>query len=80
MRCAHLRYGMGTEPDEEVVALLVEQRVGERGARRDDLDHVAFDDALGLFGVFDLLADGDFATELDEFGQITFHGVVGHAG
>ena len=71
---------MRAEADEEVVALLVEHGVGERSARGDDLDYVAFDNAFGLFGIFDLLADGDLAPELDEFGQIAFHGVVGHAG
>ena len=68
---------MGTETDEKVIALLIEHRVGKRCARGDDLDHVALDDALGLFWVFDLLADSDFATELDKFGQIAFHGVIG---
>ena len=69
--------GMQPEADEEVIALLVKHRIGKRGARRNNLHYVAFDDALGLFGVFDLLADGDFAAELDQFGQITFHRVVG---
>ena len=71
---------MCAEADEEVVALLVEHGVGERSARGDDLDYIALDYALGLFGIFDLLADGDLAPELDEFGQIAFHGVMGHAG
>tara|TARA_B100000676_G_C17687411_1_gene634491 strand:+ start:187 stop:660 length:474 start_codon:yes stop_codon:yes gene_type:complete len=72
--------GCGQSPDEEVVALLVEHRVGECGARRDDLYHVALDHALGLLGVFDLLADSDFAAHLDELGQVAFHRVVRHAG
>ena len=70
---------MRAEADEEVVALLVEHGIGERSARGDDLDYVALDHALGLFGIFDLLANGDLAPELDEFGQIAFHGVMGHA-
>ena len=71
---------MRAEADEEVVALLVEHGVGKRSARGDDLDYITLDYALGLFGIFDLLADGDLAPELDEFGQIAFHGVVRHAG
>ena len=70
---------MRAEADEEVVALLIEHGVGKRGARGDDFYYVALDYALGLFGVFDLLADGDLAPELDEFSQIAFHGVMGHA-
>ena len=52
------------EADEEVVALLIEHGVGKRGARGDDFDYVALDYAFGLFGIFDLLADGDLAPEL----------------
>ena len=48
-------------------------------ARRQDLDDLAPDDALGRLGVLDLLADGHFEALPQELGQVGSDGVIGDA-
>ena len=66
--------------DEGVVVGFVEERVlGER-AGRHDADDLALDDALGLLGILDLLADGDLVSGDDELSEIVLERVVGDSG
>ena len=48
-------------------------------ARRQDLDDLAPDDALGRLGVLDLLADGHLEALAQELRQVGADGVIGHA-
>jgi hypothetical protein len=49
------------------------------GAWRQHARDAPFDQPFGEFGVFDLVADGDAVAFLDEFGEVAFVGVDGHA-
>ena len=53
-------------------------RVGQR-AGRDDADDLALDEALGLARVFDLIADGDAETLLDQARDVAVDRVKRHA-
>ena len=68
------------EPAEVVVLLLFQHPLTEGNARRNNFRYTAFDQFLGEFGVFQLVADGHFVTGPDQFGEITFYGVVREAG
>jgi len=65
---------------EEIVLLSVEQDVVGQRAGGDDTHDVAFDDALGGLGIFDLLAYGDPVAGLEHLFQISLDGVIGYAG
>ena len=64
--------------DERRLARVEVPRVGQR-PRRDDADDFALDDALRLARIFDLLADGDAESFLDEPRDVAVDGVVRHA-
>ena len=64
---------------QQVVALVVEQRrIGKR-ARRDDAQDFAFDRAFRCGRIADLLADCDRFAEFDQLRQVLLDRVVGHA-
>ena len=65
---------------EEVVFAVVEDVVVHCHSRRDKLYYTALYKFLGLFGVFELLADGHAFAGADEFGEIGVEGVVGKSG
>jgi len=69
-----------TDGAEKIILLGIQQDlVGERTGR-DDSHDIAFYDAFCGFRIFDLFADGDPVACLEHFFQISFNGVVGHAG
>jgi len=70
----------GSDRQQQIVAAVFEQRLIGDGSGRDYAHHLAFDQTLGQRRVADLLADRDRLAELDQFCQITFDGVAGHAG
>ncbi len=63
--------------DEVMGALGVQQGIVEHRAGGDDPDDVAFHQPLGLPGIFHLLANGDFLSGLDQFGDVKVGGVMG---
>ena len=65
---------------EEVVRARVERVLFGDRARGDDAHDRAIDDALGLFGIRHLLADGDLVPLLDEAHQVPLHRLDRHAG
>ncbi len=67
------------EAGEIVGACGLEHRVGQDGAGGDDAGDLALDDALGLRGVFHLVAEGDFLAGAEELGEVEVDGVVGDA-
>ena len=64
---------------QEVVPLGVEVDVLHHGAGREHAGHLAFDQALGLLGVLDLVAQGHLVALVQELAQVLVDGVVGHA-
>jgi hypothetical protein len=73
------RRAIAMQREQQVVALLLEQRgIGQR-ARRHDAHHFALDRAFRRRRVADLLADGDRLAELHEPGEILLDGVIRHA-
>ena len=67
------------EPGEIVGARGLEHRIGQHGAGGDDAGDLALDDALGLGGIFHLVAEGDLLAGAQELGQVEVDGVVGDA-
>jgi hypothetical protein len=63
---------------EVVVAVRGEHVRLDDGARGDNPHQLAFDDALGLLGIFDLVADRDLVPGLDQLGDIAVGGVKRH--
>ena len=68
---------LGDGGGQVVVRLAVEDRVLDHGARGDDADDLAVDNASRCGGVAGLLADGDAVTLLDELGEVAVERVVG---
>ena len=64
---------------EEVVAVLIQHGGFHDRARRDTPHDLALDQALGLFGVLDLLADGDLVALAHELCNVSFRAVVRYA-
>ena len=62
---------------EEVVLAGTHEGGVHGGAGGDDAHDLALDEALGGFGIFHLVADGDAESFLDETGDVAFGGVEG---
>ena len=65
---------------EEVVLLLVKQLVVESHSRRNQFCNTSFDQFLGEFRVFQLVADGHLVARTDKFRKIDVYGVVRESG
>jgi len=57
----------------------VEEGFVDEGAGREDAGDGAIDDALGLFGILDLITDGDAVALFDEAAEVVFCRVMGDA-
>ena len=64
---------------QEVVAGFVQHGVLHHGARGDNPDDVPLYQALGQFGVLQLLADGHLIALCHQLGDVAFGAVEGHA-
>ena len=64
---------------EEVVLGLVQHAVFQHRARGDNPDHVPLDNALGQFGVLQLLANGHLVALCHQLGDVALRAVEGHA-
>ena len=64
---------------EEVVLARAHQGGVHGGAGRDDAHDLAFDQSLGGFGIFHLVADGDAISLLDQARDVAFGGMKRHA-
>ena len=73
-------FGRPVNGGHEVVGFAFEHVVVHHQARGDQFGDPAFDKALGLFGVFELVAHGHLQARLDEFGQIRVQTVVREPG
>ena len=64
---------------QEVVAGFIQHGVLHHGARGDNPDDVPLYQALGQFGVLQLLADGHLIALCHQLGDVAFGAVEGHA-
>ena len=72
----------GRESDRRkvIVLFLLQHAVGECHPGGDDFYDVPFDDPFGMFGVFELLANGDTVPRLEKLGQVRVECVMGESG
>jgi len=65
---------------QKIVFPFIQEHLVSQGAGGYDADDVAFDNALGFFGVFDLFTNSHFIAGLEHLFQIAVHGMVRDAG
>ena len=65
--------GRGAQRPQKIMALAGEVGVFQHGAGRDDARNSPFDQPLGSFWVFCLVADGDVVALVDELGHVALH-------